>query len=446
MTDNNKTNLEENGQPSKVLPEDTRSGAQKARDRKREEQNSQREKNTFSMNQTLLSASIVISLASLSASGWLFYQAQHHNPAGAIAQLQQQQDKINDQLVAYNQSRSQINTLSSQVAQTEQQIKQQTEQVVSEQSQQSQQIKTIQKQLSRIHNNTKEDWKLAEAEYLVRLANQRILLESDVKGAIGLLSSADSILAELQDPMFFAARKAIAKDIQALKSTRHFDLQGRYLQLDALYDQVSQLPQREPSKAWQQDHQASNTEPQSQKITDKVTGVLSQLWQSLKSLVIINYDHTPIKTLLPPTEYQQLVTGLQLQLDVAQVAMVKGESKIYQNALSRVAKAVTEHFDTKSQQVIAFLASITSLQQVNPAPDLPQPNDSLEAMKTLMKNWNERTQSTEQPQKLPQDSTPVESTTPADSAPPATETSKQNITPSATQGSPKNQSDQGAKA
>ncbi|SBS26796.1 Putative uroporphyrinogen-III C-methyltransferase [Marinomonas spartinae] len=446
MTDNNNTNLEENSHPPKAPQEDTRSDAQKARDRKRDEQRSQEAKSTFSINQTLLSASIVISLASLSASGWLFYQAQQHNPADAIALLQQQQNKTNDQLVAYNQSRSQVNTLSSQVAQTEQQIKQQTEKLLGEQSQQSEQIKTIQKQLSRIHNNTKEDWKLAEVEYLVRLANQRVLLESDARGAIGLLSSADSILAELQDPMFFAARKAIAKDIQALKSTRHFDLQGRYLQLDALYDQVSKLPQREPSKAWQQDHQTSETKPQSQGMTDKVTGVLSEFWQSLKSLVIINYDHTPIKTLLPPTEYQQLVTGLQLQLDVAQVAMVKGESKIYQNALSRVAKAVTEHFDTKSQQVIAFLASITSLQQVNPAPNLPLPNDSLEAMKTLIKKWNERTQSTEQPQQLQQDSTPsVKSTTPVDSAPPAN-TSKQSAGAPETQNSQKSPNNQGAKA
>lgn len=401
MTDNNKTALEENGKVPEAPKEDTRSGAQKAKDRKHSEKLSSEQNNALSTaNKTLLSAAIAISIVALASSGWLYYQAQNTNAAAQLSQLKTKQNEINNQLNAYNQSRAQITQLSEQVSDTEQNIKQQTNGLINQQNQQSTQIRKIESQLSRLNNTTKEDWKLAEAEYLVRLANQRILLESDVKGSAGLLASADSILAELEDPMFFDARKAIAKDIQTLKSTRHFDLQGRYLQLDALYDQVNQLPQREPSKAWQQSNQ-SNTPNQTNTVANKVTSVLGDMWQSLKSLVIINYNHKPIKALLPPTEYQQLVTGLQLQIDVAQVAMVKGEAAIYQKALSRVANAVTEHFDTKSQSVIAFLSSITSLQQVNPAPELPLPHDSLEAMKKLMAAWNERALSTETKQTTP---------------------------------------------
>uniref|UniRef100_UPI0038F700FC uroporphyrinogen-III C-methyltransferase n=1 Tax=Streptomyces galilaeus TaxID=33899 RepID=UPI0038F700FC len=69
---------------------------------------------------------------------------------------------------------------------------------------------------------------------------------------------------------------------------------------------------------------------------------------------------------------------------------IKGEPMIYQQALSRVANATTEHFETQSNIVKTFLASLTVLQQLNPSPDLPLPRESLMAMKSLMKEWNNR--------------------------------------------------------
>ncbi|MEC8484712.1 MAG: uroporphyrinogen-III C-methyltransferase, partial [Pseudomonadota bacterium] len=81
------------------------------------------------------------------------------------------------------------------------------------------------------------------------------------------------------------------------------------------------------------------------------------------------------------------VTGIQLQLDVAQVALLKGEPVIYEKSLERIAKAVNQHFDTSAQSTIAFMTTLTSLQQVNPNPEVPMPRASLQAMKSLMQNW-----------------------------------------------------------
>jgi len=181
----------------------------------------------------------------------------------------------------------------------------------------------------------------------------------------------------------------LAKDIQALKSISQFDLEGAYLKLNALYDNVQTLPQREPSKEWQT-NTIEKTKEADDSTTSKITSALESFWKSIRSLVVINYNHKPIKALLPPTEYQELITGIQLQLEIAQVALIKGEPMIYQQALSRVANATTEHFETQSNIVTTFLASLTVLQQLNPSPDLPLPRESLMAMKSLMKEWNNR--------------------------------------------------------
>ncbi|WP_417537362.1 uroporphyrinogen-III C-methyltransferase [Marinomonas sp.] len=349
----------------------------------------QNNQDTKSGTPLVATLSIGISAIALATSGWLYFQSTQNTAEKDIAALTIQQASLNKKLDSDVSNKDQLKQLIAQIQSAEQSIQTQKEHITTQQTRQTEKIQSLESKLNRLNNTTKEDWKLAEAEYLIRLANQRLLLESDNNGAVTLLVNADDILNELEDPIAFATRKALAKDIQALKSISSFDLEGAYLKLNALYNDVANLPQREPSKEWQANN--ANTETQiSDASTNRFTTALESFWRSIRSLIVINYNHKPIKALLPPAEYQQLITGLQLQIDVAQVALVKGEPVIYQQALSRIATATTEHFETQSKNVVSFLASLTALQQLNPSPDLPLPRESLMAMKALMKEWNNR--------------------------------------------------------
>ncbi|MBR7890003.1 uroporphyrinogen-III C-methyltransferase [Marinomonas sp. A79] len=340
-------------------------------------------------NKTLPFVAVGLSVVALACSGWLYFQSTQHILERDIQTLSRQQAQFERQLDTNATSRAQLNQLTEQVQRSIQAGNQQNRQLVTQLAQQDEKVLALETKLSRLNNTTKEDWKLAEAEYLIRLANQRLLLESDSDSAATLLINADDILNELEDPITFDTRKALAKDIQALKSISQFDLEGAYLKLNALYDSVTDLPQREPSKEWQ-DKATDNTQATVNTDTTHMMSVLNSFWDSLRSLVVINYNHKPINALLPPAEYQQLIAGIQLQLDIAQVALIKGEPVIYQQALSRIANAITVHFDTESNTVTSFLSSLTALQQLNPSPNLPLPRDSLMAMKSLMQEWNSR--------------------------------------------------------
>lgn len=344
---------------------------------------------TTSSIKLLVSLSLGLSAVAIATSGWLYFQSTQSTLHKDMALLTSQQTNLDSKLNESTINKTQFNQLIEQVKQSEHAIQRQKSQLDLQQTEQGDKLLSLESKLNRISNTSKEDWKLAEAEYLIRLANQRLLLESDHTGAITLLDNADDILNELKDPIVFATRKALAKDIQTLKSISQFDLEGAYLKLNALYDNVKTLPQREPSKEWQA-NTAEQTPTTIATTTGQITSVLESFWQSIRSLVVINYNHKPIRALLPPAEYQQLVAGLQLQLEVAQIALIKGEPVIYQQALSRVANATTEHFETQSNNVVSFLASLTTLQELNPSPDLPLPRDSLMAMKALMKEWNNR--------------------------------------------------------
>ena len=391
MTDNNKQEQESN-EAIETTSESTKSPEKQSEqpsviDKKKTTQQ-EKTQPTSSIN-TVAALSLGLSVVAIATSGWLYFQSTQSTLNKDVQLLATQQTNLDSKLNANTLNKSQLNQLIEQVKTSEQTILMQKNELAAQQTQQDEKLLSLESKLNRLNNTTKEDWKLAEAEYLIRLANQRLLLESDNSGAATLLTNADDILNELEDPIVFSTRKALAKDIQALKSISQFDLEGAYLKLNALYDSVQTLPQREPSKEWQA-NTAETTKETDDSTSGKITSVLESFWKSLRSLVVINYNHKPIKALLPPAEYQELITGIQLQLEIAQVALIKGEPVIYQQALSRVANATTEHFETQSNIVTTFLASLTALQQLNPSPDLPLPRESLMAMKSLMKEWNDR--------------------------------------------------------
>ena len=55
----------------------------------------------------------------------------------------------------------------------------------------AQRTQALESQFERITSTDRADWKLAEAEYLLRLANHRLRLAGETAGAMSLLGSAD---------------------------------------------------------------------------------------------------------------------------------------------------------------------------------------------------------------------------------------------------------------
>lgn len=340
----------------------------------------------------LIYATLLLSAGAFAFSGWQYYQTSLKEYDTKLSRISQSNAKLETILAQQTQAVAQVEPIQSALSKVIPALKKLETDDQNAQENTAKlgaQITSVRKQLSRLKNTSKEDWKLAEAEYLVRLANQRLLMEKDIDGAEKLLISADSILAEMKDPILFDTRRALAKDIQALKSTRSFDLEGVYLQLEALTSQVNSLPQKEPSNLFNKEFNQTQPETSIDNVERSYAQALMQnVWQTLRSLVVINYNSKPIKPLLPPTQYQQLITGIQLQVNVAQLALMKQESSVYQIALEHIANAVNAHFDIDSAAVSGYLTSLTALQQINVSPELPLPRDSLTSMKNLMQNWN----------------------------------------------------------
>lgn len=235
---------------------------------------------------------------------------------------------------------------------------------------------------------TSEDWLLAEAEYLLRLANQRVAMEDDVSGAIGLFQAADQIVREAEGVVAFDLREAIARDVAALRGVSSADVQGIFVELGAVADQIDQLQQkrlRYTPPAIEDD----NSTPAEQGAMDKIFAFLSRLGQRLGTLVDYRNDGESIKPILPPEEEYYLKQNLALKLQLAQLGLLRGNQSIYEQSLQDSIEWVDGNFSADSAVTQSVRESLTRLAAIDVSRNLPDVSGSLREIRKLMTQFHQ---------------------------------------------------------
>lgn len=246
-----------------------------------------------------------------------------------------------------------------------------------------------QQRLLNMSTTNREDWLMAEAEYLLRLANQRVLIERSATSAVGLLESADAIMeqvaAGLGDPELFAIRRAIAQDLAALRLVRAVDKEGLYVQLQALADSVSRLPTA-PEGGFRAGESAALDGDTTQQADAQPRTWYARAWNEVKSMagvfdqyVRIQDTDTPARPLVDQASLQLAELNLRLALEQAQVAMLREQAGIYRLSLERVQQLV-EDFYQAAPITTEFQQRLRSLAQVEVVPALPDISGSLQLL------------------------------------------------------------------
>ena len=233
------------------------------------------------------------------------------------------------------------------------------------------------KRLIELGSTTRSDWLLAEAEYLARLARQRLQTERSVKSPLALLQSVDAILTQIDDPNLLQARGAVAADITSLRLTPNIDREGIYLELQALASSVDKLllvELAEPQKSVQQ--------PVEKPVQQKQT-VLDEFLTDLSSLVRVRQRQNPIEPILLPYEERIVRRNMQMIFEQAQLSLLREEQKIYRATLEKAQHYLQRFFQSNpaSQAVnqrIAVLLDTSITQQI------PNVHNSLEAIQALL--------------------------------------------------------------
>ncbi|MCI0510044.1 uroporphyrin-3 C-methyltransferase [Chromohalobacter marismortui] len=222
------------------------------------------------------------------------------------------------------------------------------------------------------------EWLYAEAEYLLRLANQRLRLERDVRGAKALLETADQRLAKADNPALIPVRRAIQSELAALDSVPTVDRTGLYLALMAQQEQLATLPleQEVEEMAAQKDDQAP--------LKGGWREQLAQLGGELKDLVVIRRHDEALEALVTPEQESYLRQNVRLLLEQAQLALLKAEPKLYQASLGKAITLIERYYDTQQEAVKASLERLESLRDKTIRPELPDISKSQQALQKFM--------------------------------------------------------------
>lgn len=288
----------------------------------------------------------------------------------------------NLQIQVQEQQRSTQTQQETLVADIEQQMAEQQDAMQEGMNELAQRVDNTAARVLAMSSLNRDDWKLAEAEYLLRLANQRVLLERNSSNAVALAQTVDKILRDLNDPDLFPVRKALASEMSELTLAGDIDREGVYLRLLALSEQMEKLPLIEPlgttEEIWPED------EPQVDdslwvKVKRGFIGVLQKFSHHLRVR-----DHAqPVPAILPPDNQLYLKQNMRLMLEQAQAALLREEAEVYQASLQKAQDWLKLYFPLNTQSVAAQ-AELAELQMVIITQSLPNFAESTALLKAYL--------------------------------------------------------------
>ncbi|MGR8921120.1 MAG: uroporphyrinogen-III C-methyltransferase [Gammaproteobacteria bacterium] len=222
------------------------------------------------------------------------------------------------------------------------------------------------------------DWVLAEVEYLVFAATQRLALEGDVDTAIEALKAADARLRAAQHPDLIGLREQLAGDIGRLEAVPEADVEGLAIFLADAVRRSEQLPTK-PIADLDMSFSGMTAEEASH---ENWQGMAKALWADLKSLVEVKDGKLEDGVLFDPKLRYFLRQNLRLELASARLALLKRDQENFRAALTLVIDLLDAYYDTEAAGVSALRSRLEESLAVELAPPIPSVSASLDAVRS----------------------------------------------------------------
>ena len=237
-----------------------------------------------------------------------------------------------------------------------------------------QSLRESSEKLYELYGRDKNDWQLAEVEYLMRVAQHKLILQDDFEGAAITLQAASDRIALTGDPGLLPVRVMISEEIADLKTRKRADLVGMTLILAQLRRQVRVL---EPGFALRVDAVAS--EPQEAET--------SQDWFDrfnvfINSLVKVRNEATE------PTEieanFADVGETLEDNLKLARWAVLERDGRQYQRLIEQSLRLFREFYDLDNAANNDFMTQLQDLQKMELKPEKPDITGSLRELLRIL--------------------------------------------------------------
>ncbi len=244
--------------------------------------------------------------------------------------------------------------------------------------QQQQDLLQSTQNLYELYGRDENGWKLAEVEYLLSIAQHKLVLENDFEGAAKTLLAASDLIAGLADPGLLPVRVQISEEVAQLKTRVRPDLVGMTLLLSRLGRQISTLkPGYQTRIVTETDQPGSPTVA-----VDPERSVRQRLEDFFTSLVTIKSAQPKVEQ-LTQTLVIDVMEKLEENLKLTRWTVLERDALQYQRLMDENVSLFQEYYDLQDAANADFFESLLKLKQSPIKPELPDISGSLRLLKQL---------------------------------------------------------------
>lgn len=207
---------------------------------------------------------------------------------------------------------------------------------------------------------------LSQAKYLLRLANFKLMFESDTSEASKILSEASERLMATANAKFSETNNLIQSEIIKLKNIPTIDHEEYAARIQKISELIPSIDTKSDDilgdlkntfhNEISNKHSATDPDaaPWYQKAVDKI-----------KPVFIVTQERTPAPELMSISDESLLKQNMQLQLATARLALLQNQAQTYQESLKAARSLLTNYFSPNDDKYHQVLAAINDLLNLN---------------------------------------------------------------------------------
>jgi uncharacterized protein HemX len=224
-------------------------------------------------------------------------------------------------------------------------------------------------------SRNRDEWQMAEIEQVLAIASQQLQLAGNVRAGLLALQMAEARLARADRPQFVPIRRALARDIDRLKSLPAVDFAGMSARIDGLIAAADSLP-----LAF--DERVERPAPARETAAGGFFArFAADVWNELRQLVVVRRMDKSEPPLLPPSQAYFLRENLRLRLFNARLSLLTRDEAGYREDLRAAQAWIQRYFDGRSRQTADALAQLKGLSSATVSFEMPTISESLDAVR-----------------------------------------------------------------
>ncbi|MGL1832484.1 uroporphyrinogen-III C-methyltransferase [Rhodocyclaceae bacterium SMB388] len=242
------------------------------------------------------------------------------------------------------------------------------------------------------YSRSRSDQALAEVEQAINIAAQQLQLAGNFEAALIALQGAEARLAMPDQGHLQALRRALIKDIDALKAHPQLDVSGVALRLEILLERMDSLPlafEIELAKAAEIAERKAAAQAGGKgdgylaRTLDYAEELATDLWNEVKGMVRLERMDSDDPVLLAPAQSTYLRENVKIRLLTARLALLARDAGTYTSDLQQAREWIERYFQADDEQVQRTIADLTELEKMPIKAEQPSLTETFAALRLV---------------------------------------------------------------